>query len=101
MSASSVKLFPGGQESITLTIHPPKESSNKAGKYPFSIKAASVENPKETATELGTLEIQPYHEFGAELHPTQRVTRGEADFQLTIRNKGNSRETFKFNAQDE
>ncbi len=101
LSASSVKLFPGGQESITLTIHPPKESSSKAGKYPFSIKAASVENPKETATELGTLEIQPYHEFGAELHPTQRVTRGEADFQLTIRNKGNSRETFKFNAQDE
>jgi len=101
LSASSVKLFPGGQESITLTIHPPKESSSKAGKYPFSIKAASVENPKETATELGTLEIQPYHEFGAELHPTQRVTRGEADFQLTIRNKGNGRETFKFNAQDE
>ncbi len=101
LSASSVKLFPGGQESITLTIHPPKESSSKAGKYPFSIKAASVENPKEIATELGTLEIQPYHEFGAELHPTQRVTRGEADFQLTIRNKGNSRETFKVNAQDE
>lgn len=101
LSASSVKLFPGGQESITLTIHPPKESSSKAGKYPFSVKAASVENPKETATELGTLEIQPYHEFGAELHPTQRVTRGEADFQLNIRNKGNSREKFKFNAQDE
>ena len=101
LSASSVKLFPGAQESITLTIHPPKESSSKAGKYPFSVKATSVDNPKEVATELGTLEIQPYHEFGVELHPTQRVTRGEADFQLSIRNRGNSRETFKFNAQDE
>ena len=101
LSASSVKLFPGGQESLTLTIHPPRDPSSKAGKYPFSVKATSVDNPKEVATELGTLEIQPFHEFGAELHPTQRVTRGEADFQLVVRNRGNNRETFKFNAQDE
>jgi len=100
LSASSVKLFPGAQESIILTIHPPRDSSSRAGKYPFSVKAASVDNPKETATELGTLEIQLYHEFVTELHPTQRVTRGEADFQLAIRNWGNSRETFKLNAED-
>lgn len=101
LSASSVKLFPGDEESTILTFHPPRDASSKAGKYPFSVKATSVDNPTETATELGTLEIRPFHDFEAKLHPTRRETRAKAHFQVTVTNRSNCAQTYTLNASDE
>lgn len=100
LSASSVKLFPGDQESVTLTLHPPRDAASKAGKYPFSVKVSSVDDPSEVATELGALEIRPYHEVMAELSPARREARREAQFDLTVRNRSNTNEVVRLAAAD-
>lgn len=101
LSASSVKLFPGDEDTVTLALHPPREATSRAGKYPFTIVAVSVDDPSERATQLGTLEIGAFRAFEGELEPSICEVQKKANFQLTLHNRSNCGQDIRLTAQDE
>ena len=98
-SVNSVSLFPGDSGTSDLTLRVPRDSSAKAGTYPFTVKVASRKDRSISVDIECTLEVEPYYDVSAELHP-QQLTGPSGQFTATLTNSGNTEMQVGLNGTD-
>ena len=86
----TLSLFPGAEETATLTFIPPRSPNVPAGQMPFGIRVISKEDPQGSVVEEGILDIAPFTDVFAELAPRTSRGRGGATHDLAIDNRGNA-----------
>ena len=91
-SAASIRLSPGQQQEVTLTIQPPRSGEGGAGRHPFRILAASQAAPGQVAAADCILTIATFAQFSSELRP-QRIEAG-APARVVVENQGNIQQAF-------
>jgi len=91
-SASTIRLKPGEEKRIMLSIQPPKSPQSKAGRHPFSIRVISQEEPGQMTTVDFTLTVGVFSEFKATLQPEK--VEGDEYVRVLIENLGNYQQTF-------
>ena len=98
MAQEFVRLTPGVQTSLPITIAVPKESASRAGEYPFELVARSTRNDRETASVAGLLEVEAWTAFDVALEPA-RVRHGRR-CRVQIRNESNRDLRFSLRGHD-
>ena len=91
-SAASIRLSPGQQREVTLTIQPPRSGEGGAGRHPFRVLAASQAAPGQVAAADCVLTIATFTQFNSELRP-QRLEAGEPA-RVVVENQGNIQQAF-------
>jgi serine/threonine protein kinase len=98
LAPTVVRLLPGEQKGVTLTIQPPRAPQSRAGRYPLTIRAADQRNPGWNAVAKGTLTVGVYYEYTSRLY-NQRLTSGETGH-VAINNQGNTQDSFTLFLRD-
>ncbi len=89
---SPVRLLPGQQAEVQVTIQPPRSPTSRAGEYPITVRTASQDAPDEVAKVKQTLTVTSYSQFSTALQP-ERVRAG-SPARVTVQNQGNFQETY-------
>ena len=99
LSTSSLSLFPGDEDQVKLTLHPPKDAEAKAGSYSFNIKATSRANPREETTQMAYLILGGFTIWEVDMLPT-KVVGQRGTYRITVNNSGNSDINLVFEGRD-
>lgn len=91
-SAPVVRLAPGQQQEVTITISPPRSTQSRAGRHVLKIRVLSQAVPDQVAEAECILTVGVFDQFQGELRP-QRVEAGEPA-RLTIDNQGNTGQAY-------
>jgi len=91
-SAASIRLSPGQQQEVTLTIQLPRSGEGGAGRHPFQILATSQAAPGQVAAADCVLTIATFTRFNSELRP-RRIEAGEPA-RVVVENRGNIQQAF-------
>ncbi len=94
----TVRLMPGEQQEVSLTLKPARSSKHRAGRYPITLQVSSQDAPAETAEVRLTLTLGSYSQFNTELFP-QKIAAGQTG-RISVHNQGNTQETFNLQYQD-
>ena len=94
----TVRLMPGDQQEVSLTLRPERSARHRAGRYPITLKVTSQDAPAEAAELRLTLTLGAYSQFTSELFPL-KIQAGQSG-RITINNQGNTQETFNLKYQD-
>ena len=84
-----ISLFPGAQQTTTLTFSPPRLHTTPAGEIPFAVKVIPSNEPEESVTEEGTITVGSFSDVGAELLPRVATGRMAARQKLAVDSRGN------------
>ena len=95
-----LSLFPGGEETATLTFRPPRLPTTFAGILPFGLRVNSREDPYGSVVEEGTLEVSRFTDLSAELLPRTSHGKRSARHELAIDNRSNYRVNATITAAD-
>jgi hypothetical protein len=95
---AAVKLMPGNQEAVALTISPPRTPNSRAGDHPFTVRVAGRIAPDEAALIPARLTVSPYYDFRLDLRP-ERLAAG-ANGQLSVANLGNADQSYQASWRD-
>lgn len=98
MAQEFVRLTPGVQTVLPITIEVPEDSGSRAGEYPFELVARSTRHEVEAASVRGMLEVEAWLTFDVGLEPS-RVRHGRR-CRVEIRNRGNRAMRFRVVGQD-
>ena len=96
----SVSLFPGEEDSVTVTLRPPTSSAVVAGDYVLGVRAQSQVDPACSAAEEVLVSVEPFYRFETDISRTTFQVRTKATAQIKIANKGNSTMTYSVSAVD-
>jgi hypothetical protein len=99
LSVTSVSLFPGDRDEVSIVIHPPKTAETNAGSYPFTVKAVSGADPQEFTVAEASVSVRTFAELSVEMSPTRVVGRS-GTYGITLNNQGNADVTQSFEASD-
>ncbi|MFW6125639.1 MAG: DNRLRE domain-containing protein [Chloroflexota bacterium] len=99
LSASTISLFPGDQEQVELTVHPPKASGSTGGSHSAAIKVASNRDPTAVTTVSFTVELGRFLVFDIDIGPKKAKGR-KGTYTITIHNGGNVPTTYTFAGKD-
>jgi len=86
--------------SFTVTIRPPRDSTALAGALPFGAKVQSEQDASNSYVEESSLEILPFDDLRASLHPTVLGARSSATSAMQVVNEGNHPEVVTFAGSD-
>jgi uncharacterized membrane protein len=92
-TAATVRLAPGQQREVDLTIQPPRSAESRAGRGLFKIQIVSQAIPGQMTEAQCTLSVGVFTDFGAELHPRQLSAQQPG--QVIVENHGNVPQTFR------
>jgi hypothetical protein len=95
-----VSLFPGAQQTATITFTPPRQHTTIAGLVPFGVKVIPSNEPEESVTEEGYINVGGFTDLGAELLPRQVMGRIGGRQRLAIDSNGNTPMPVAVNALD-
>jgi cytoskeletal protein RodZ len=95
-----VSMFPGAQQTVTLSFAPPRHSSTPAGPLPFAVKVIPSNQPEESVTEEGTVTVGSFNDVGAELLPRIVNGRVAGRQRLAIDSRGNVPVPVEVSARD-
>lgn len=104
ISSEQVNLNEGSRQTVSVSIQAPRLPTSEARTYPLAIEVTSHNYPGHVSRAVGSLTINPYHEFSlGELSPKQQTVHwlkrvGRAEIPVT--NKGNSEAVFRLEAED-
>jgi type II secretory pathway pseudopilin PulG len=84
-----VSLFPGAQQTVTLTFAPPRSFDTTAGLIHFGVKVIPSNEPEESVTEEGSITVGTFNDLGAELLPRVTTGRFAARQRLAVDSRGN------------
>jgi hypothetical protein len=84
-----VRLFPDGDQVVTVTIAPPRNPSSKPGMATWALKAIPQEDPDGAAVGEGTVDVGEFVEVSAELQPVNGRGRLTGRFDIAVDNRGN------------
>jgi serine/threonine protein kinase len=93
-----IQVNPGERKEVRLTIRPPRSPHSRAGRYPLTIRANNLQDPKSSAEARGTLTVAAFSQFTSELH-TRSMRPGELG-RVAVNNLGNVQETFSLHLRD-
>ncbi len=93
-----VQLMPGDQQEVTLVFQVPRTAESRAGRYSLNIRISSQSAPDQVVDVRASLNVGVYSTFSCDFHPKKIHTKQTA--QLSIFNKGNSREVFTIKLRD-
>lgn len=93
-----VEVNPGERREVSLTIRPPRSQHSRAGRYPLTIRANNLQDPKNSAEARGTLTVAAFSQFTSELY-TSTMRPGELG-KVAVNNLGNVQETFSLHLRD-
>lgn len=82
-------LFPGAEETVRVTVTPPRASTTPPGPTVFAVRAASREDPAGSAVAEATLEVEAFTDLFAELVPRTARGRRKGTTDLAVDNRGN------------
>ena len=85
-----VRLFPGQEEIVTVTVRPPRAAQTRSGDVPFAVRVQSKEDPPGSTVEEGTLTIGSFAEATAELIPRNSRGSRRGAHEVAIDNRGNA-----------
>ena len=86
----SLSLFPGSEESATITFAPPRSHLPRAGTYPFGVLVKPEARPADATVEEGRITVSPFVAVSAEIAPqTSRASR-VGQHQVMVDNRGNA-----------
>ncbi|MDX1614736.1 MAG: protein kinase [Candidatus Promineifilaceae bacterium] len=94
----SVQLMPGAQASLPVSIRPPRDSSARAGRHRFRVSVRDTARPDEVAAVTGSLVIQSFSAFTADMRP-ERLSHGGL-LRVLVRNDGNAAATYTVSGRD-
>lgn len=97
LTPQAVKIAPGGNAQVKMTVRPPRSPQSRAGRYPFTVFALAQGSSRPMEVK-GTLTVGAYFQFRSEL-TTARLRAGDPG-RLAVTNLGNTQETFTINFQD-
>ena len=86
----SLSLFPGRDETATVTFRPPQTAGTKSGAIPFGIRVLSREDPAGSVVEEGTVTVGIFGKTTAELVPRNSRGSRTGTHQIAIDNNGNA-----------
>jgi hypothetical protein len=95
-----ISLFPGAQQTATITFAPPRHHTTVAGAVPFAVKVIPSNEPEESVTEEGLINVGGFTDIGAELLPRQVMGRVSGRQKLAIDSRGNVPVPVAVNAVD-
>ena len=84
-----ISLFPGAQQTATLTFSPPRLHTTPSGEIPFAVKVIPSNEPEESVTEEGVITVGSFNDVGAELLPRVATGRTSARQKLAVDSRGN------------
>ncbi|MFO8009707.1 MAG: hypothetical protein R6U89_02730 [Dehalococcoidia bacterium] len=96
---SSVALFPNDQDSLSISLHPPRAAERSAGTYTLTIKVTSQEDPSHVATAEVAVELKAVLEVEVGITPENLAGR-KGTYQVTINNPGDQPATVQLVASD-
>lgn len=85
---TSVALFPNDQDSLRITLHPPREAESRTGLHPFRIVVRSHESPEVAVAEVA-FEIKPRLEVAIDVSPDEIKAR-RGTYQVILTNPSNT-----------
>ncbi len=97
LTPQAVRIGPGENAQVRLTIRPPRAPQSRAGRYPFAVYALAQGSSRPMEVKA-TLTVGAYFQFRSEL-TTARLRAGDPG-RLAVTNLGNTQETFTINFQD-
>ncbi|MCB0192457.1 MAG: transglycosylase SLT domain-containing protein [Anaerolineae bacterium] len=101
----NLKLDPGQQHGVPITLKPPQLSSSRAGVHHFALKVTSPTYPHRYCQQRATLTIQPYYNFVIEAltprNPSLSWGKSAADYTLSITNTGNISSRLRLTGSDQ
>ena len=100
LGAPATALFPGAEEAVTLTIHPPAGVTTRADTYPITVKAISQDDPTKETASMVTLMVTASGSVALEVTPRQAQGRS-AVFNATFINRSNADATMTLTGQDD
>lgn len=98
MPQERVQLLPGASRTLSISVHPPRDSSARAGETNYRLLVQTVSNPEIQASVTGTLDIQPFEQAEVDVSPLR--LHPKESFQVRIRNKGNAENLFAISFRD-
>ncbi|MHB1295105.1 MAG: protein kinase domain-containing protein [Anaerolineae bacterium] len=93
-----IRLLPGRQEQVGVSIQPPRAPTSRAGTYPLIVRVASQDKPDQVAEAPIRLVVNPFAQFQSELRP-QVVQVGKPG-QVRVNNQGNAPQQFSLALHD-
>ena len=87
-----IRLEPGQQEEVELTIQPPRAPESGAGRHPFTFQVKSQEALNQQADVDCILTVAAYSEYSSDLHPKQLIIGQTAH--VIVKNLGNFQDSF-------
>lgn len=85
-----VSLFPGAQQTVTLSFAPPRDHTTPAGEAHFAVKVIPSNEPEESVTEEASIIVGSFVDLGAELLPRMPSGRVAARQRLAVDSRGNT-----------
>jgi hypothetical protein len=96
----TISLFPDSEETVRVTLSPPRATDTVAGPVPFGIRVQSREDPEGSVVEEGTLNVTEFSDVIAELtpHATRVWLRGRS--RVAVDNRSNINYRAELSATD-
>ena len=97
----AVQLSPGAEATIPLTIEVPREPASLPKDYQLSARARSEMNRDESDSAVAHLTVLPYSACDLRVTPNKVSDRTVAEYQVTVRNEGNTPAHYLLFAADD
>ncbi|MGQ9925731.1 MAG: protein kinase domain-containing protein [Chloroflexaceae bacterium] len=97
---SPVELSPDARARLTLLITVPADHRYAAGEYPALLRTHAATAPEREATARIVCSVRPFVAPSIAIIPEQASGRLEGEYNLTLRNDGNTAATFLLSAED-
>ncbi|HLV34813.1 MAG TPA: protein kinase [Spirillospora sp.] len=98
LPTTPLKLLPEQSGTITIRLHPPRNPESRAGQHHFALRIGSLKYADVYTTINCILEINPFYQFSASLHP--RLVHRYEPVRVTIANEGNAVDQYMLTAND-
>jgi serine/threonine protein kinase len=98
LSDPLAELMPGANTTVMVDIHPPMDSTARAGSHQLQLQISSISKPTETITVPADIVIKPFERFSVQLQPSQIPQGGTAH--ITINNQGNAEAAYSIVGRD-
>lgn len=93
-----LQLMPGARGTLSVTIHPPLDSSARSGQYRYRLVVTSTTTNQEVAAATGSILVRPFERFAVDMRPKQLSGAGVC--RVLIRNEGNVDATYNVIGRD-
>ena len=94
----SVQLMPGANGSLPISVHPPMNSSSKAGQHTYRLVVRSTTGSTESASVSGRVMVKAFERFSIDMRPKE--VRSGGICRVLVNNEGNADSEFRVIGRD-